>query len=207
MMWKKTLFLMVLPMVLLADKVGYVNMGKFFESYYKTVNANVLFEQKKKETQDKLQLMERDLEQAAREAQKAEEDTKNELLAQTARDEAMSRYRVRMEAFITKRDEFDRANRQAMNELRQTQFMQENALGNDLQEYVKNYAKEKGYTHIIDISGQTMNRMPLFIVFPENLEITEELIAGINAGHEEELKEAQKKLDALRAAAKNAPQQ
>ena len=136
MMWKKTLFLMVLPMVLLADKVGYVNMGKFFESYYKTVNANVLFEQKKKETQDKLQLMERDLEQAAREAQKAEEDTKNELLAQTARDEAMSRYRVRMEAFITKRDEYDRANRQAMNELRQTQFMQENALGNDLQEYV-----------------------------------------------------------------------
>ncbi len=193
------LLLSIASAALLAqDRVAYVSMARLFEEYYKTINANVLFEQRKIDYEDRMTLLRKSVEDAANDARAAEADAKNELVPQTTREEAMRKLRVRVEYFNKKRDEFEQARQQGTNELRRVQFETEEALVKDLSEFVKQYAKNYGYTHVWDVSGQSMNRMPTLLVYPESQEITDALIAQVNQGHENEVEAAKANLERLR---------
>ncbi len=180
------------------DKVAYVNMQKLFEDYYKTVNANILFEQKKRDYEERMTLLRKAVEDAANDARAVEGEAKNELLPQAAREEAMRKLNVRVEYFQKKREEFEQARQQGTSELRRVQFDTEDTLVKDLTEQVKKFAKENGYTHVWDVSGQSMNRMPTLLVYPESQDVTNAMLAAVNAGHENELVTAKANLEQLR---------
>lgn len=193
-----SLFFVLSLAVLAQDKVAYLNMGKIFEEYYKTVNANIVFEQKKQEYEDKMGILRSGLEEAARELKKLEDDSRNELLAQSAREEAVSKYRVRIGLFNDKREEFERSRQRGAQELRRLQAETEDSLVKELRAIVDKFASDNGYTHVYDVSGMTMNRMPYLLVYPKQQEATDKLLKVVNAGHETELKDSKAKLDALR---------
>lgn len=180
------------------DKVAYVNMGKVFESFYKAINANIIFEQKKHEFDDKMSVLRTSLEDAARELKKIEEDAKNELLAKSAREEAISKYRVRAEIFGNKREEYEHARQNGIQELRKIQAETEDSLIKELTTFMNKYATDNGYTHVYDVSGLSMNRMPFLLIYPKQQEITTDFTAVVNAGHENELAEAKTKLAKMR---------
>jgi len=180
------------------DKMGYVNMADLFEGYYKTVNANIIFENRKKEFEDRMNLLRVEVENAGKDARSMEVEARNELLSKEAREEAMRKFRVRADVFSQKREEFERARQKGMADLRRVQFSTEEGLIKDLAELVKKFAKDNGYTHVFDVSGQSMNRMPTLLVYPEQQDITKDLLQVVNNGHETELKEATEKLEAIR---------
>jgi hypothetical protein len=51
-----------------------------------------------------------------------------------------------------------------------------------------------GYDIVYDINGKSLNRMPVLLVYPKELEITAELAKAVNRGHEEERKKAEEEL-------------
>ena len=180
------------------DKIGYLNMNTVFESFYKTVNANVVFEQKKHEVDDKISVLRTGVEDLVREIKKLEDDVKNELLAENVREEAARKYRTRIEIFQQKREEFEKERQLSIQELRRIQLDTEDSLIKELTQLVKNYASANAYTHIIDVSGQSMNRIPVYLVYPEKQDITAAVIEVANKGHETELEEAKVKLEAVK---------
>ena len=192
------LVLVVAITCLAADKVGYLNMNSLFEGYYKTVVANISFEQKKLEFDERLGVLGKGLEELVRELKKLEDEARNELLAESVREEAFKKYRARAEIFSQRRAEFERERRKVVQELRVIQEKTESELVAELRKLVNEYASANGYTHIIDISGNTMNRIPVFLVYPENEEITKVLVELSNKDHEKELEEAKAKLEELR---------
>lgn len=195
------LFIMALG-VFAQDKVGYINMNDVFEQYYKTLNANIIFENKKKEYDDKMTMMGSDLESSLRDVRAVEAEAKNELLAQNVREEAERKFRLKAELFQTKRNEFERARQQGAGELHRLREETQEILVKELRSLIDTYSTANGYTHIIDVSGYSLNRMPFLLVYPKQQDITKAFISSINAGHDAEIKDAKAKLDAMRESAR-----
>ncbi len=143
-----------------------------------------------------------DLEMSLRDVRTVEAEAKNELLAQNVREEAQRKFRLKAELFQTKRNEFERARQQGMAELRRLREETEEMLVKELRALIDTYANTNGYTHIYDVSGNSLNRMPFIRVYPKQQEISTAFIASINAGHDAEIKDAKAKLEAMRESAK-----
>jgi Skp family chaperone for outer membrane proteins len=173
-------------------------METLFEGYFKTVRANAGFEQKKKDFEQRLDILRDELKTMTAETKKTEEEADSELLSQAARDEARNKLRLRVERLRAKEDEFNQFRRSGMADLNRSRLVTEEELIKDLSEFVRTYCKGKGHRLVYDINGRSLNRMPVLLVYPEEEEITKELLAELNQGHEEELKQATAELEALR---------
>jgi len=181
-----------------ADKVAYLNMEKVFEGYYKTLQENYQFELQKIDFEDRLALMQDEFQNSFKEAQKADSDSKNELLSQSARDDSKRKVSMMMDRLQAKREELVKYRQEGYQKLQSTRGVAEEGLILDLTAQVKQFAQDKGYTHIYEVSGRSLNRVPFLMVYPENLEITEDIILLINRGHEKELQESKEKTEALK---------
>ena len=180
------------------DKVAYISMEKAWGEFYKTCSANVIFEQKKQEFEEKMAILQQGLEAEAKELKTLQADATNELLSADASEEAKRKFRVRAELFAGKRDDFERSRRGGVQELNRLKAETEDMLMKELTGFVEKYAADKGITHLYDVSGLTMNRLPVLLVYPKEQEVTNDFIAVINAGHEQELKDAKEKLEAIK---------
>jgi len=187
-----------------AADTAYVNMETLFEGYYKTVRANAGFEQKKKDFEQRLEILRDELKGMVTDTKKTEEEAESELLSQEGREEARNKLRLKVERLRAKEDEFSQFRRSGMADLNRSRLVTEEELIKDLSDFVRTYCKGKGFRLVYDINGRSLNRMPVLLVYPENEEITAELMAQLNQGHEEELKQATAELEALRKAAGNA---
>jgi len=188
-----------------AGDTAYVNMETLFEGYYKTVRANTGFEQKKKDFEARLAILREELTTMVSEARKLEEEAGSELLSQEARDDARAKLRLRVERLRAKEEEFGQFRRSGMADLNRARQVTEEELIKDLGEFVRTYCVGKGYRLVYDINGRSLNRMPVLLVYPKDEEITQEILAELNKGHEEELQQATAELEALRKAAAEKP--
>jgi len=180
------------------DKVAYISMEKAWGEFYKTCNANVIFEQKKQEFEEKVAILQQGLESEAKELKTLQADASNELLSADASEEAKRKFRVRAELFASKRDDFERTRRGGVQELNQLKAETEEMLMKELTGFVEKYASDKGITHLYDVSGHTMNRLPVLLVYPKEQEVTDDFIDVINAGHDKELQDAKAKLEEIK---------
>lgn len=181
-----------------AGDTAYVNMETLFEGYYKTVRANAGFEQKKKDFEGRLEILRDELKGMVTETKKLDEEASSELLSTDAREEARTKMRLKVERLRAKEEEFGQFRRSGMADLNRSRLVTEEELIKDLSEFVRNYCKGKGFRLVYDITGRSLNRMPVLLVYPTDEEITVALLAELNKGHEEELKQATAELETLR---------
>ncbi len=187
-----------------ADKVAYLNMEKVFENYYKTVQENYQFELQKQDFEERHAVMRDEYQNSLKDAQRTESDMKNELLSQEAREDSRRKLGVLMERLQVKRDELMKFRQEGMQSLQNTRGAVEEGLIKDLTDQVQRYAKEKSFTHVYEVSGRSLNRVPVLLVYPKEQEITDDIITYINRGHESELQEARNKVEALKKKAAEA---
>lgn len=185
------------------DKIAYLDMEKVFEGYYKTVQANIGFEQRKQDFEDRLQILREELNSRISEVRRLEADVKNDLLGEDAREEARRKLQQHFDRYTAIRDEHDRFRQNGMQELQRVRANTEDELVADLIGVVKKFAADNGFTHVIEVTGKTFNRIPVFLVYPEKDDITSDILKLINVGHEEEYALAKKRLEDIRS--KNKP--
>ena len=181
-----------------AGETAYVNMETIFEGYYKTVRANTGFEQKKKDFEGRVDILRDELKSMVSETKKVDDEAANELLSSAARDEARNKLRLKVERLRAKEEEFGQFRRSGMADLNRSRLVTEEELIKDISEFVRTYCKDKGFRLAYDVNGRSLNRMPVVLVYPTEEEITPAILAEINKGHEEELKQATAELAALR---------
>lgn len=196
------LLLSALSMLPAADKTAYLNMEKVFEGYFKTIQENLQFELQKQNFEERLSLLREEFQSSTREAQKLEKEARNDLLSQEARDGAKRKLSMLMERLQLKREELMTFRQEGYQSLQGTRNTVEETLIKDLTEQVKNYSRDKGLTHVYEVSGRSLNRVPVLMVYPEEQEITAEVLQLVNVGHETELAEAKQKYEEAKARSK-----
>lgn len=180
------------------DRVAYVSMEKAFGEYYQTINVNVVFEQKKLDFEEQMTKLTKELEADANELKNLKADADNELLSKEARDEAARKFKARVPLFEDRRNDMLRRERAGRMELERMKSEKENKLVSDLKTAIKKFAADNGFTHVYDISGMSLNRMPVLLVYPEQQEITAAFISVLNNGHEKEMAAAKEKLEVIK---------
>jgi Skp family chaperone for outer membrane proteins len=167
-----------------AYKTAYVDMEKVFEGYYKTVQANITFATEKRDFLARLKLMRDELKPL---------EEKDDLVP-GAKEDAAREYRILMERGAAKQQEYMRFRQTGRAQVEKKRMEAEGALIKDLSEFIRKYCEMNGYDIVYDINGKSLNRMPVLLVYPKELEITDELAKAVNLGHEEELKKAREEL-------------
>ena len=182
-----------------AYKTVYVNMQTVFEGYYQTVQENVKFAEKKLEFFQSLKLRKDELKPLVLEAKKLEAKLKDDLVSPEAKKDAEMKLRILMQRGGEKQQEYLRFRQEGRAGMDQQRAKAEAALIDKLSDYVVKFCQGNGYDIVYDINGKSLNRMPILLLYPKELEITADLAEAVNVGHEEELKKAQEDLKAVEA--------
>lgn len=181
-----------------AERFAYVNMETVFNEYYKTVNENINVENLRKQYLDGFNLLKDEFQASLAEYQKAGADADNALLSDEVRENARNKVQLLENRLQQKQEEVMRYRQDSLGEIENRQMQIVEKLAEELVEQVRKYAEAQGYTTVLEVSGKSLNRVPLVLSYPKEQEITDAVVKLVNAGHEAEKIEAQAKLDDLR---------
>lgn len=183
------------------EKRLYVNLETVFDGYYKTLAANLSFEDRKQEVEDQLELIRKELETLNAEAKKCDGEMRNELLAKDARETAARKLQAQLERLRTKNREYERTRSESYQQLQKIRLEREDELVKEILKVVDAVADEKKAEEVVEVSGKTLNRVVVLLRYPKDKEITDDVLKRLNVGHETELKTAKDELDKRRAKA------
>lgn len=184
------------------DKVGYVDMNEIFVNYYKTLRENYNIELRRQSFQEQITILRDEFQNSVSEYEKLANDANNELLGDKAREEAGRKAMLLEERLRQKQEEYQKTLQEGMRNLETYREETEERIIAELSEQVTRYAEKQGYTHIFEVSGKSLNRLPFLMVYPKNESITEAIIVLVNGGHEKEMEEAKANLKKLEESAK-----
>ena len=183
------------------DKTIYVNLETIFENFYKTVNANISFEDQKKDFEARLSLIREEMQNLDKQAQRYDEEVRNDLLPRETRETSQRNLQAIDERLRGKKREYDQNQEEGLRTLQSIRMKRESDLVNDILNTVNKYADEVGATHVIEVSGKTFNRVQVYLRYPKEKDVTQAILKLVNLGHEDELAAAKAKLETIRAKA------
>ena len=183
-----------------AQKVAYVNMETVFNEYYKTANENIRFEEERQNFLTGLEVLRTEFESTRKEFNDARGMAQNVLVGEENQKAAAQKAEALGARLAQKEEEIIRYQQQARSEIEERQQSATNRLLEELQAQLEKYAAEKGYEMVYEVSGRTLNRVRVLLVYPKDKEITEAMVKLVNAGHEAEKAEADGKLEKMRKA-------
>ena len=181
------------------EKTIYVNLETIFENFYKTVNANIAFEDQKKDFEARLSLIREEMQNLDKQAQRYDEEVRNDLLPRETRETSQRNLQAIVERLRGKKREYDQNQEEGLRNLQRIRMKREEDLVNDILGTINKYADEVGATHVIEVSGKTFNRVQVYLRYPKEKDVTQAILKLVNLGHEDELTAAKAKLDSIRA--------
>jgi len=183
------------------EKNIYVNLETIFENFYKTVNANIAFEDQKKDFEARLGLIREEMQNLEKQAQRYNEEVQNDLLPRETRETSQRSLQAAVDRLRAKKREYDQNQEEGLRNLQRIRMKREEDLVNDILGTINKYADEVGATHVIEVSGKTFNRVQVYLRYPKEKDVTQAILKLVNLGHEDELAAAKAKLDTIRAKA------
>ena len=183
------------------DKTIYVNLETIFENFYKTINANIAFEDQKKDFEARLGLIREEMQNLEKQAQRYNEEVQNDLLPRETRETSQRSLQAAVDRLRAKKREYDQNQEEGLRNLQRIRMKREEDLVSDILTPINKYADEAGATHVIEVSGKTFNRVQVYLRYPKEKDVTQAILKLVNLGHEDELAAAKAKLDTIRAKA------
>ncbi len=161
-------------------RIALVSMERLFDDYHKTKTANL---QLKSRFED-MDARRRDLIEAVRGAKQRVETLGTEARDKSLNDDARDRKRAAAEdAFVAFREaegklaEFDSGYKKQFGE--QMKATQQQLVG-EIRAVIAAYAREHGFTLVLDGSGKTLNSVETVVYAEPALDVTEAILAILN---------------------------
>lgn len=156
----------------LAQEVAYVNSDSLLNNYEYFKDVRVKFEEKAKKTQADLQSKGNAFQKEVEEYQK------------NAGTMSADQRQNTEERLARKQDELGKLNQNASSSLAQDESEENEKLYNKIAEYLKKHSEEKGYKLVLTYSKSN----PTVLYADASLEITNEVIKGLNGEYTKEKK-------------------
>ena len=169
------------------ETVRYINMQKVFRNYYKTAQSEASFKKQQELYKEHAEQMADQLKKLKERLDKLEDRALNVALSDEARAQSQKEARQTGELLDTKQQELREFLGEKQQELRKQEVDLRNTLTGEIVDYVQRYADDNKIDTVMDVSGMSHNLLPVIICHPEDKEITDAILAGLNAGHEDEV--------------------
>jgi len=161
-------------------KVATVSMERVFDEYYKTKEANANFKARADEVDVKRRELVGDVKGAKVDLEALSSESRDKSLSDSAREkkkraaeEKFSQYKDAEEKLM----EFDKAQKKTFgDQMREAQ----KGIVKEIGTVIQAYAKEKGFTLVLDSSGKTMNSIEALVYADPALDITEPIMTLLN---------------------------
>lgn len=169
--------------------IRFVNMVRLFDEYYKTIEKGQVFQQHKVVVDGEATRQYQELQQ--NEAGRRNLIASSTSLSLTDNDRVAMQAKVReLESdFVRKREAFQQFVNVKNNELKGTFATFRNEIVIELKAAINEFAKNKKIDMVLDYTGFSGNNVPVVVYFDAEKDVTETLLADLNKGHEETVKQ------------------
>ena len=162
--------------------VVYVDLDKVFEEFYKTKLADGQLKEQADQYREERTKMVDDFKQLQDDFKAARDEAQDTALSEEARNarrSAAEEKLVELRETENKIRRFEESRRRQLDE--QTRRVR-SKLVDEIKETVTKLARERGYTSVLDASGENLNGVPTVLYFEPKADITVELITLLNKG-------------------------
>ena len=175
-----------------AQNTATINMDQTFLKYYKTINAEKRLKKQVRLMEDRAVQMEKKHKATVAAYEKLITESASVLLSEAARktkkEEAESKG-----AEIRMLEKTMRSfNKDARGQLSQQHNQSRQVILEEIKKVIEMVAKNKNFDIVLDTSGKTSNLIPTIVYSKGNNDLTDEVIAILNKGHEKEVEEWEK---------------
>ena len=164
-----------------AQKIMVVDIAKVYESHYKTAEQNALLQADQKKASEELQRRAKEIDGVVAELKDMEEQLQNPVTTDEAKKKIQEEGSKKLQDLQGKQREAQgmQANLQRLFQERIGQFRA--LLLDEISKVAADVAKKKGSTFLVDKSGPSVIGVPVFLYTDTSVEITDAVIAEINA--------------------------
>ncbi len=163
-------------------RFAFIDLDQAFDEYYKTKLADQQLKEQAEEFNAEREELMQEYEALQEEFNAAREQAQNTALSEEVRNEKRNEAEeklIEIREFESRIRRFDRNRRQQLDE--QSQRMRKRIV-DEIRETIQGYVRNQGYTAVIDISGESLNGVPLVIYADPDANITEDVLELINKG-------------------------
>jgi len=188
--------LTMIPLYAAEQKIAVIDMDKVFTEYYKTKisDANLKkqadifrnYAEKLKESMLKLQ----------EEYKKLRDDSLNVALSDTERENKRLLAQDKYRQLMTKNAEIQQYEREKQNHMREEYEKTRTKLISEIKAEIQKRCALEGYTIVLDMSGKTLNNIPVVMLSSPSIDITDPVLKELNRGQRPVTPESDKKKEA-----------
>ena len=186
---------------------AYVDMERVFEEYYKTARADKYLREQTDTYREYAKTLAAQIDGLKNRFEDLLEASQNIVLAEEVREGKRQEAQLTLRDYETKKRQLQDYERHRKEELSKQYEKRRDNIIKEIALLVKNVSKKESYDVVFDVSGKTLNGIPPFVYYDENKLITDSLIAELNRGHEDELRELRGEIEGEVEPIDNAPEE
>lgn len=176
-------------------RVGFANMETLFQQYWKTMRAERRVRKQTEIWRAQLREMIAERDRIHDEYIQLRDQSTDLIFSEGVRTKKRQAAATKFREYSAQKGDID-AYRDAKQKQANNEFLKTRAaMVSEIAAAVQKLAEAEGYITILDSSGETFNNLPVFVYHKPELDLTERLLAIINAGHEDNVTEELKRRD------------
>ena len=166
----------------LDEKLGFVNLDRVFNEYYKTKLADAQLKEQAAEFNEERRKLTEEFEKLQQEFNTAREEAQNMALSEEVRNTKRSEAEEKLIVLRDKEASIRRFDETRRKQLEDQGRRMRKRLVDEIGEAVKTFAKNQDFVAVIDYSGLSLNSVPLILYTDAKHDITQSLIEVLNKG-------------------------
>jgi Skp family chaperone for outer membrane proteins len=174
-------------------KLGFVNMEQVFQKYWKTIRADAALKKQTQVWRTYIDELREECEGLREECKTLRDEAQDIIYTAEVREKKKEAAQAKLVEYQEKAKHLDEYRNEKKAEGQRTYLKQRAELVAEIAQHVQRFAKEKNLDVVLDSSGKTLNEIPAFIYYREDLDFTPSLLADLNKGHEDEVAAAEEK--------------
>jgi outer membrane protein len=163
-----------------APKVAIVDMARLFDSHFKTVEKNAVFQSEQDKVKEEINRLNGEGLALQEQAQGIAEQLNNPVLSEDAKAKISQDARVKVDELRRKQEEMNALMQNSSESLKKRIMNFRSLLMDEISKVAVDVAKRKGITLMLDKSGPSLLGVPAVLYFDPMMEITDEVLAEIN---------------------------
>lgn len=171
------------------QKIVTIKMDKVFDGYYKTFEAEAALEQAGKVSEETAKGLAKSVSEARDRRDKMQDRANDFALSKADREKAAAEAQKCEREYREKREELRRFMEKKQKEMQQEYLAKRKSVVEEITEQVRAHAEKGGIDMVVDVSGLTSNMIPVIVYSSGGADITDDILAVLNRGHEKEVEE------------------
>lgn len=176
--------------LLAADGIGFIDMERIFQGYYKTARDDAAFKTQKEAYEREAKRVAEEIELIKAKRDEHRDASLNIALSDDVRKEHRQKVEESDGLYQEKKRELQTFLKKIDKELQGKYLELRQGIVDEISTYVRAYAEREGLKAVIDTSGMSRNMIPVVVYFESTSDLTDTILAELNRGHEDELPKA-----------------